>query len=257
MSATLHQNKLKVEAYGTVVTVPDNSFAKLMYYLDCVLTVIEYNRNSKLTDYKNYNNLNNEEEKLVIELALTLNPKLFIDAGIFILNPNLLPDSSDNKFYKITDETIGIHVNEEIFIGGRAVKVLNIMACNNSWIQRNYINPLKRINEEIKNRKLLAQQRYNTETGAIYVPIAVNQIVPTRNYNFGTSSIIINCQFCHQNVTTTTECGFSCASCCLCLCVGILFYACIQLCRGKSLLCENVTHKCPNCGRVVGEYNSC
>ena len=257
MSATLCQNKLKVEPYGTTTTVPQNNIAKLMYYLDCVLTVIEYNRNSKLTDYKNYNNLNNEEEKLVIELALLLNPKIFIDAGIFILNSNLLPDSSDNKFYKITDETIGVHVNEKIFIGGRAVKVLNIMACNNSWIERNYINPIQRINEEIKNKKLLTQRYLTTESVVINVPTTINQIAPTKYYKFETSPIVIICPFCHQTVTTTTECEFSCGSCCLCLFGGLLLYVCIQLCRGKSLLCENVTHKCPNCGRVVGVYNSC
>ena len=33
-----------------------------MYYLDCVLIVIEYDRNSRLTDYKHYYNLNNDEK---------------------------------------------------------------------------------------------------------------------------------------------------------------------------------------------------
>ena len=112
MSATLGINKIKVEAYGVRTTVPNDNIAKLMYYLKCVLNVIDYDRKGKLTDYSNYNNLNNEERKAVIELAILFNPKLFIEAGIFVVNSDLLPDYSGNNFYKISDETIGVYVNQ-------------------------------------------------------------------------------------------------------------------------------------------------
>ena len=42
MSATLGYNSLKVEAIGQKVYVPDNDYARLMYYLSCVFTVIQY-----------------------------------------------------------------------------------------------------------------------------------------------------------------------------------------------------------------------
>ena len=131
-----------------------------MYYLDCVLIVIEYDRNSRLTDYKHYYNLNNDKKKAVIQLAILFNPKIFIDAGIFVVNSDLLPDSTGNKFFKIIDETIGVHVNQQVVIGGRTVKVLNIMACNSAWINRNYINPLERIRNEARIRSLPTQQNY-------------------------------------------------------------------------------------------------
>jgi hypothetical protein len=133
MSATLGVNKVRVEAYGTTTTVPNDNIAKLMYYLDCVLIVIEYDRNNKLTDYQHYKNLNSEEKKAVIQLAILLNPKLFMDANIFIVSQDLLPDSSGNKFYKITDERIGIHIDEELMLAGKVVKVKNVMACNDNW----------------------------------------------------------------------------------------------------------------------------
>ena len=41
MSATFATNKINIQAYGERTTVPNNNIAKLMYYLDCVLTVIE------------------------------------------------------------------------------------------------------------------------------------------------------------------------------------------------------------------------
>ena len=73
MNATLGTNKLKIENFGESTTVPNNDFAKLMYYLDCVSTVIQYNDNT-LTDYKNYNELNIEEIAAVYALATVLEP---------------------------------------------------------------------------------------------------------------------------------------------------------------------------------------
>ena len=232
-----------------------------MYYLDCVLIVIEYDRNSRLTDYKHYYNLNNDEKKAVIQLAiLFFNPKIFIDAGIFVVNSDLLPDSSGNKFFKITDETIGVHVNQQVVIGGRTVKVLNIMACNSAWINRNYINPLERIRNEARIRSLPTQQNYpvvNSETRVIPYnqAVVVNQSTPAviRTYEFGSSQTL----FCRCAVTTNTECEFNCGSCCLCLLTGCLCFMCIQLCRGKSICCNDTIHKCPNCGHILGRYSSC
>ena len=63
MSATLGVNRVRFETFGTRVTVPNDNIAKLMYYLDCVLVVIEYDGSNKLTDYQHYYDLNNEEKK--------------------------------------------------------------------------------------------------------------------------------------------------------------------------------------------------
>ena len=43
MSATLGINRLKIESTGQTVNVPTDNYAKLMYYLKCVFTVIQYN----------------------------------------------------------------------------------------------------------------------------------------------------------------------------------------------------------------------
>ena len=47
-----------------------------------------------------------------------------------------------NDFLKITDERIGVHVNQEIMIGGRSVKVLHIMVCKNNWLDKYYNIPI-------------------------------------------------------------------------------------------------------------------
>ena len=153
MEATLIDSSLKVEQTGNTTYVPDNDIAKLMYYLDCVMAVIQYDKESKYTDYEHYYNLNSDEEEAVCALAILLNPKIFIDAKIFLLNPNLVPYGSSNQFYKITDQTVGVHVNSEIVVAGKVVKVLKMMALTESWLNRNYFDPIENINRRFQERK--------------------------------------------------------------------------------------------------------
>ena len=151
MQATLGYNKTQVERTTVKTVVPGNDIAKLMYYLDCVASVLQYDINSKYRDYKKYFNLTEKEEEEVLVIALFFNPKILIDYNIFILDSRLLGSEFDNEFFKITDETIGIHVNEEVMIGGRQVRVLKIMACNENWIRKNYLDPIENINNRKKN----------------------------------------------------------------------------------------------------------
>ena len=138
-------NDLQVKRIGEKTTVPNNDVARLMYYLSCVDTVINYNEIDNLTDYNSYYLLTDDEIEILIKTVLILNPKFFVDAGIFILDSYLVPDDMMNEFYEITDNRIGFHINEEIILGGKVVKVLKIMACRNTWLDKNYFNPLKNL----------------------------------------------------------------------------------------------------------------
>ena len=120
-SATIGMNNVRVRPFGNLVTIPNDPIAKLMYYLDCISTLIKYDDNT-FTDYQNYHLLSDEETVSVYILAKLLNPSLFIKANIILLDSRLLLDNSNNQFYEITDETIGVHVNEEIMIGGKVSK---------------------------------------------------------------------------------------------------------------------------------------
>ena len=151
-----------VYAFGERTSVPDDDVAKLMYYLSCVDVVINYNEIDRLTDYENYDLLSVEDMSELFKLVLLFNPKIFVDAGIFILDEYLLPFDMDNQFYEITDERIGLHVNNEILIGGRIVKVLKVMACNESWLLRNYFRPWKNILE--------LTDRYKRYERPFYIP---------------------------------------------------------------------------------------
>ena len=264
MSATFGINRLRIESTGTLTNVPNADIAKLMYYIDCVLTVIEYDRNSKLTDYQHYYNLNNEEKKAVFTLAILFKPEIFIDSGIFVVNADLLPNGVSNDFFKITDERIGVHVNQEIMVGGKAVKVLRIMVCKDSWLDNNYYYPIKRIIDGLTPKRLPGQQispvvqttQYSsTET----IPNSSRQIISNQSTpkEFGLCSTSLTCPYCRTNIATNTEIDCSCGACCLCLCVTLLPYLCIQACRGKNVCCCDSTHTCPHCGKYLGSYKAC
>ena len=43
-----------------------------------------------------------------------------------------------------------MNVNNTVLLGGRTVKVLEVMVCNQIWLERNYYGPLKRVfNKEL------------------------------------------------------------------------------------------------------------
>ena len=57
MSLDLDYKQLTLESTGSTTYVPENDLAKLMYYLNCVFSVIQYYEdnsvNKRLTDFKN------------------------------------------------------------------------------------------------------------------------------------------------------------------------------------------------------------
>ena len=149
MSATFGLNELRVRPIGRTVTVPNNDVARLMYYLSCVCTVINYDEDNKFTDYQNYDLLTRGEILELLKLVILFVPKLFSEHGIFIVDEALVPSGMSNEFYEISDEKIGFHLSNEIIIGGMSVKVLKVMACTEEWIIRNYIKPLSNISNTI------------------------------------------------------------------------------------------------------------
>ena len=251
MSATLAMKNVKVRAFGTTTTVPNNSIAKLMYYLDCVASVIDVD-DRRLTDYQNYDELSGEELVAVYALAKIFHPSIFINAGIFIVDQKLLFDRSTNQFYEITDETIGFHVNTEIVIGGKVRKVLKLMACNNIWLSKNYFMPIKELDDlvrRIENENNYRRQILTTQTSIVEKPVYVTA-------NFGSSPVSIICPFCRKTITTRTRSKFNFMAC-FCFLLFNILYCCVQICGDKNPLCCDITHICPNCGKIVGHYDSC
>ena len=159
MSLDVGLNSLKIEETGEYAYVPYDDLAKLMYYLNCVFTVLQINEDKKFIDFKHYMDLTQEEQKHVFFLAVLFSPDILIEKGVFLENPDLLDYGDNNKFLKLTDERIGIHVDQEIFVGERYVKVLEVMVCNKKWLNRNYYEPKER------TKNLLKYKKYGSENG--------------------------------------------------------------------------------------------
>ena len=158
MSLNLKYQSLDVKMIGRTVSVPGNKLAKLMYYLRCVFTVIQIDEDTRLTDFENYYDLTKEEEQTVLGLCALFNPKVMIELSLFIIAPELVPEGLSNEFYQITDEKVGVHVNSEVVIGGRVIKVLKIMACTRYWLEANFYDPV----DEYSSPQLPPQSDYTS-----------------------------------------------------------------------------------------------
>ena len=140
-------------------------------------------------------------------------------------------------------------------IGGKTVKVLNVMACNDSWLSKYYYNPLNSINIMISEKNMKYQGPVVTTDTSMISNGPINN-APIIIQEFRNNPISTYCMFCKSPITTRTEDRFNCLACCCCLLFGLLFI-CVQACADKNICCWDVIHRCPRCGRILGEFTSC
>ncbi|CAF1400289.1 unnamed protein product [Rotaria sp. Silwood1] len=143
--AAFGSTEFEFQRFGRTVQVPDADIAKVMYYLDCVCTVIEYNDNNirRYRNYSNWRNMSDEEDRFIFLLALALSPDELEDK-VFFNAPALCPDSS-NQFYEIGQVRRQIMVVQSIIIGGQSRQVKKIMAYKQVWMRANYYEPMQRL----------------------------------------------------------------------------------------------------------------
>ena len=219
MSMNLKYQSLDIKQIGRKATVPESNLAKLMYYLSCVFSVIQYEQSSRLTDYQRYYLLSKEEEQTVLGLVALFNPKIMTDLSLFIVAPDLVPSYMFNEFYQITDDRIGVHVNSEVVIGGRVVKVLMIMACKEEWIYRYYINPA----QSFTIPQLTSSSNYNTSNNN-------SSSYKSSNYNTNNNNSS-NYKSSNYNTTNNNNDNDSCWGWCKsCVCCFVFIIIIIAIC---------------------------
>ncbi|CAF1269782.1 unnamed protein product [Rotaria sordida] len=130
---------------GRTTSVPDADIARIMYYLDCVCTVIDYDDNNirRYRNYSNWRNMSDEEDRLIFLLGLALSPDELEDK-VFFNVPALCPDSN-NEFYEIGQVRRQLVIVQSIVIGGQSRQVKRIMAYRQMWMRRNYYEPMQRL----------------------------------------------------------------------------------------------------------------
>ena len=138
MAAVLGRTQIEIKDTTVETSVPNNPTARLMYYLNSVLTCVEADKDStmrRLTDYKNsYSSLTNEEEAMLLILCLALSPDKLIGSIFF---PVADLGGSSNKFFEVKAVSTQLVVSESILIGGQQKKVHSIMMFEKCWLERN------------------------------------------------------------------------------------------------------------------------
>ncbi len=80
----LQRDSLEVEVTGTTTTVPNNSLARLMYYLKCVRSCLpSLDIPDRLCNYNNYFYMSNDDSKTVVAYAVLLSPDVLNNEVFF------------------------------------------------------------------------------------------------------------------------------------------------------------------------------
>lgn len=157
------QNKYGAENIGKTVTVPNDCVARLMYYLDCFETVTEFGIPYALRDYSNYRSLDTDDKRNLLQICETLTIRVLQEAKLFIMvAENQLKDTS-NEFYKLTKETQTVGLTREIMIAGKRVRAVKIMFFTRQWAERNYLTPMRELENQLTRRVQVVYRRSNND----------------------------------------------------------------------------------------------
>ena len=155
--------KLDTQEGDIKLDIPDHKLAKLMYYLECIFTILESDTEKRYTNYKNYYLLSKLEEQTVLGLVSTFNPTLMKDLNLIKIEPDFVPIGKEHEFFDISDEIFEGKINSEVVIAEVNRKVLKVMVCKQSWIDKYYEEPLKEYEnppEEEKEEKKEKKDSY-------------------------------------------------------------------------------------------------
>ena len=140
--ATLVSERVGIKKTGVTTSVPPNSKAKLMYYLNCVATLIELNDPNlrRLRDYQNYYLLNDAETDALLALVLLFSPDELLGKIMFHSEDC---GGSRNEFYELSAVSHMLAVTDSIVIGGERKRVAKIMFFQRVWMEDNYFTPIR------------------------------------------------------------------------------------------------------------------
>ena len=137
-------NDFDVTNVGRTVNIPDNNVARLMYYLDVVCDLIEYDDRdlNRLRDYRNYHRITDTELRLLFIACAALDPDLLIDKVMFEDKNRNLTGTSQNRIYELGAIRHNLLVVNSILVAGRNRRVKKVMFYKPSWLTNFYIRPM-------------------------------------------------------------------------------------------------------------------
>ncbi|CAF3359138.1 unnamed protein product [Rotaria socialis] len=149
------RQQLQIKRTGVTTTVPNNDVARCMYYLKCVCTTVECDDANilRFTNYNNYWALSDDEDEIVFKLCLALSPDVLDDKVFF--HSDALCGDSNNEFYEFSQVRHVITAVRSIVIAGRTRQVNKIMTYTLSWLQNNYLGPMRRLADRFNPERRL------------------------------------------------------------------------------------------------------
>lgn len=142
--AYFHYNTFDLARTSRQVAVPESNIAKLMYYLDVVCSLIEYDERNldRLRDYSKYNKLTDSEIRVLYLACATLDPDSLNGKVMFEDEDGDLCGNSMNRIYDISQVQHNLLVVDSMFIAGRNRRVKKVMAYQPQWLEKYYNQPM-------------------------------------------------------------------------------------------------------------------
>ncbi|CAC5417347.1 unnamed protein product [Mytilus coruscus] len=146
-AVVFNRKEIGITETGSLVDVPDNDTAKLMYYLSVLCSVLRLEDTDfnieRLSDYKNYYMLTEDEIVTLVLLCGYLSPDKMVGKCIF--NSEELCQDVGNRFFTLNSSEVSFAAAENVFVGAAEVTVKKIMVYSMSWMRKNYINPISKM----------------------------------------------------------------------------------------------------------------
>ena len=141
--------RVRIRDTSVSVSVPQNPKAKLMYYLNCVATVIQLDDPalSRLRNYQNYYLLSDQETDALLALVILLSPDELIGKVFF---PSEDCGGRSNQFYELSAVSHMLAVADNVVIGGERKRVGKVMFFQRSWMENNYFSPIRSFQDRLQ-----------------------------------------------------------------------------------------------------------
>lgn len=124
------QYGIKEEAHTTVR--PSDDIARLMYYFNCVCSVIQYNDAdvSRLRDCNKWASLSQQDIRLLFVLCATLPPDV-LNSKVFFHSDAMCGNDS-NRFFEINQLSNQLLIADSILVASRQYRVTYTNSSNSS-----------------------------------------------------------------------------------------------------------------------------
>jgi hypothetical protein len=166
--AFFNRTEVGLKDISTRATVPNDPKAKLMYYLNCMCTVLKLDDDddiNRLRRYNNYYTLNRTDTSVLLHLCILLKPDVLLNKCIF-QNDRLCGDMG-NKFYDLETVRNSLLVAGSVMIGGRQKRVTKIMTFKMTWLRANWVNPMQVLLQRQRQERAAVLRQQQTSNACV------------------------------------------------------------------------------------------